>query len=162
MKKLALIFLISTTYVFATEASPSQASDMKFVTTFKNYACKSFRDQAQRPIELSELEMDFTKLGVSASTREIIIDLVSDNGECTFNIFYTRNKGEKILNYQSSTMSGPDYCHEKTEKLIPIFENGFKYVIKFNAYISLLFMTKVQNECLETSGNNLAEFLWEI
>ncbi|EQC43954.1 hypothetical protein [Bacteriovorax sp. Seq25_V] len=158
MKTLISILIISNIYALEVLTAKNQ----KFVTTFQNYACKSFRDKASTPTELAELDMEFTLLGVSDSTRNITMDLMSSDGSCSYHAYFSRKKGEKFLNFESSVAVGDEVCTSKKEAIDALMVNGFRYVIKFNAYISLLFMTKVNNECLETSGNNLVEFTWEI
>lgn len=158
MKTLITLLIISNTYANNIQT----AKDLKFVTTFQNYACKSFRDKASTPLEIKKTELEFTFLGISDSTRNATIDMESEDGSCKYHVYFSRKKGEKILNFESSVIEGDEECSEKKTDLDPLFEDGFRYVIKFNAYISLLFNKKVTNECLETSGNNLAEFTWEI
>jgi len=158
LKTLAIFLIISS--AFASDVQT--AMDQKFVTTFQNYACKSFRDKATVPTELTDLDMDFTFLGISDSTRNVTIDMKSSDDSCAYHAYFSRKKGEKFLNFESSITVGGESCALKKASLDAIMEGGFRYVIKFNAYISLLFMTKVDNECLESSGHNLVEFAWEI
>ncbi|MGI4991807.1 hypothetical protein ACRXCV_04220 [Halobacteriovorax sp. GFR7] len=161
MKKLLLSFLmILTTY--ASGIAPS-ATDMKFVTDFTTFACKSFRDKVAAPNEIAALNVSFTKLGISDSTRRIILDVESNDGQCFYSADFSRQKGFKRLDFETSYMTDSPNCLELKEELDRYISPGFKYIIKYNAYISMLFLTKeLTSVCDEVSGNKLIEFQWKI
>jgi hypothetical protein len=141
------------------ETTPS-AKDMKFVTSFKNYACKSFRDQTSAPYEIAELEVEFTKLGVSADTRRAIMDIQSLDGECSYSADFSRQKGFKVLKFEASYTNDTARCLDLKGKLDEILMPGFRYVVKYNAYLSVLLNTKLTGACEEVSGHHLIEFHW--
>lgn len=138
------------------------ASDMTFVTEFTNFACKSFRDQVSAPREIEDLGIKFTKLGIAKNTRRVIIDIESVDGLCQYSADYSRTKGEKQLRFTNSTITSDEACNELKEALDEIMEPGFKYAIKFNAYISMLFLAPVSGPCDEISGQSLIEFQWKL
>lgn len=141
------------------ETTPS-AQDMKFVTNFKNYACKSFRDQSTAPNEIIELEVEFTRLGVAADTRRAIMDIASLDGECSYSADFSRQKGFKVLNFEASYSSDTARCLDLKDKLDELLRPGFRYAVKYNAYLSVLLNTKLTGACEKVSGNHLIEFQW--
>lgn len=161
MKSL-LISLILMTSTFASEVTPS-ANDMKFVTDFTTFACKSFRDKVDAPYEIQDLNVTFTKLGISDSTRRIILDVQSNDGKCFYSADYSRQKGQKQLKFEDSYMTDAPECVELKESLDQYLSPGFKYIIKYNAFISMLFLSKeLSSVCDDVSGNKLIEFQWMI
>ncbi|WP_372655730.1 hypothetical protein [Halobacteriovorax sp.] len=159
MNKILIILLTYSSLTFASEVTP-QASDMKFVTDFTNFACKSFRDKVSAPNEIVDLQVEFTKLGISSSTRRVLIDIKSLDNECHYTADYSRKKGTTTLNYEKSYINNAESCLELKNKLDEIMTPGFKYRIKYNAYISMLFLKDLDGQCESTSGNNLIEFQW--
>ena len=141
------------------EATPS-AQDMKFVTNFTNYACKSFRDKTTTPNEIAELEVKFTKLGIAADTRRAIMDIQSVDGECTYSADFSRQKGFKALKFEASYSNDTARCLDLKDKLDELLAPGFKYQVKFNAYLSVLLNTKLTGACENVGGNHLIEFQW--
>lgn len=155
--KLALILFIST-YVFSSQT----AQDLKFVTNFKGFTCKSYQDKVTVPREFERLKANLLNLGVSDSTRLAIMDIKSNDGVCFYSAEFSRKKGEKILNFEESFVTNSPRCHEFANELDKIMAPGFRYIIKFNAYLALLFKYDLESICDETTGNNIAEFHWEI
>lgn len=133
---------------------------MKFITDFTNFACKSFRDKVSAPENIVDLQVEFTKLGISSSTRRVIVDVKTLDGDCLYSADYSRKKGETILTFENSYITDLKKCNELKPKLDDIMSPGFKYRIKFNAYISMLFLKKMKGQCEDISGNNLIEFQW--
>ncbi|WP_412471271.1 hypothetical protein [Halobacteriovorax sp. RT-2-4] len=162
MKTLLLtILFISNTYA-SDDIIPS-ATDMKFVTEFTTFACKSFRDKVPAPNEIAGLDISFTKLGISDSTRRIILDVESNDGQCFYSADFSRQKGFKRLDFETSYMTNTPECMVLKEQLDRYISPGFKYIIKYNAYISMLFLSKeLTSVCDEISGNKLIEFQWKI
>lgn len=133
---------------------------LKFVTDFTNFSCKSFRDKVSAPEEIVDLQVEFTKLGISSSTRRVLIDIKSLNNECHYTADYSRKKGTTVLNYENSYITNIPSCLSLKSKLDEIMTPGFKYRIKYNAYISMLFLKDLNGQCEDISGNNLIEFQW--
>lgn len=160
---LSFLFLaITLCSVSASDLAPS-ANDMKFVTDFTTFACKSFRDKVEAPYEVQDLEVQFTKLGISGSTRRIILDVESSDGECFYSADYSRQKGQKQLKFEKSYMTNTPECLDLKDSLDRYLAPGFKYIIKYNAYISMLFLSdELTSVCDEISGNKLIEFQWMI
>lgn len=159
LKKTILASLIS----FQAFAGAQTASDLKFVTNFKGFTCKSYKDKVEAPVEFKELGVKLTNLGISDSTRVAIMDAQSDDGQCLYSAHFSRKKGEKILNFETSvTNNDSARCHELAADLDEIMKPGFRYVIKFNAYLALLFGYDLESVCDQSTGNNIAEFHWEI
>ncbi|GEM_PF-4070967 len=159
MKNIIILFLTFSNIVIASEQFP-QATDMKFVTDFTNFSCKSFRDKVSAPDEIVDLQVEFTKLGISSSTRRVLIDIKSLNNECHYTADYSRKKGTTTLNYENSYATNTSTCLVLKNKLDEIMTLGFKYRIKYNAYISMLFLKDLNGQCEDISGNNLIEFQW--
>lgn len=158
--KYILYTLLISTKILAQEPS---ATDMKFVTDFTTFSCKSFRDKASAPNEIAKLEVNFTKLGISDSTRRIILDVESKDGSCFYSADFSRQKGQKQLYFEGSYMTATPQCYELQAQLDYYLSPGFKYVIKYNAYISMLFLSKdLTSICDNISGNKLIEFEWKI
>jgi len=159
MRHILMAIMLYSSFASASEVAP-QANDMKFVTDFTNFACKSFRDKVDAPKELAELEVEFTNLGISSSTRRAIIDVKTLDGECLYSADYSRKKGETILTFENSYMTNTPKCLEVKKNLDEIMSEGFRYRIKYNAFISMLFLKKLSGQCDDVSGNHLIEFQW--
>lgn len=157
LKKIILLTLISSSIL----ATPT-AQDLKFVTNFKGFTCKSFSDKVQAPVELANLGAKLVNLGISDSTRRAIMDISINNGECLYSAEFSRKKGEKILNFETSYISGSESCLSVADELDEIMKPGFRYIIKFNAFLALLFGYDLTSQCDNSTGNNIAEFHWEI
>ncbi len=157
---LMLAIALFATHTFA-QVAPS-ASDMTFVTEFTNFACKSFRDQANAPAEIEKLQVKFTKLGIAKNTRRAVIDIESEDGQCFYSADYSRQKGEKQLRFQASYITNSALCQDLKVELDKVMAPGFKYAIKFNAYISMLFLAELSSECEDIGGNALIEYQWKL
>ncbi len=159
MKAILIILITYSSIITASEVSP-QASDMKFITDFTTFSCKSFSDKVSAPDDIVDLQVEYTKLGISSSTRRVLIDIKSLDGDCFYSADYSREKGTTQLNFENSYMTKTIKCSTLKDKLDEIMKPGFKYRIKFNAYISMLFLKKMKGQCEDVSGNNLIEFQW--
>ncbi|PIK13778.1 hypothetical protein [Halobacteriovorax sp. JY17] len=159
MKTIFIILITYSSIITASEVSP-QASDMKFITDFTTFSCKSFSDKVSAPDDIVDLQVEYTKLGISSSTRRVLIDIKSLDGDCFYSADYSRIKGTTQLNFEKSYMTKTTKCSTLKDKLDEIMKPGFKYRIKFNAYISMLFLKKMKGQCEDVSGNNLIEFQW--
>lgn len=159
MKAVLVILITYSSLLYAGDISP-QARDMKFVTDFTGFTCKSFSDQVSTPEDISDLQVEYTKLGISSSTRRVLIDINTLDKDCYYTADYSRKKGTTQLNFEESYITDSPKCYDLKDKLDEIMEPGFKYKIKFNAYISMLFLKDLNGQCESTSGNNLVEFQW--
>lgn len=165
MKNTVFILLVTLSLFSSTHAEDKVpvASDMKFVTDFTGYACRPFTDNAEAPKEIADLGVQFTKLGISSNTRRVIIDIQTIDDECAYSADYSRQKGFKVLDFENSYITDTPRCQELKLRLDEIMAPGFKYAIKFNAYISLLFMKEgLTSECESTTKLRLVEFEWKL
>ncbi|WP_374032191.1 hypothetical protein [Bdellovibrio bacteriovorus] len=155
---LSLILFIS--FEASAEGNP-KADDMKFVTNFSNFACKSFRDKSEAPDQIKELGVKFTKAGVASDTRRAILDVHSVDEECVYSADFSRQKGFKVLHFEASYVSPESArCLQLKGQLDEIMKPGFKYAVKFNNYVSMLFLKELTGPCDEAGGNHLIEFAW--
>lgn len=155
---LAILFSLSA---YASPQNTPKADDMKIITRFTNYACKSFRDKSKAPDQINDLKVEIIKMGIASNTRRAIIDVKSLDKKCTYHADYSRQKGFTVLNFEDSSIT-PDSprCLELKANLDEIFFPGFKYIIKFNNYVSMLFLKDLTGPCDDVSGNHLIEFAW--
>ena len=58
MKAVLVILITYSSLLYAGDISP-QARDMKFVTDFTGFTCKSFSDQVSTPEDISDLQISF-------------------------------------------------------------------------------------------------------
>lgn len=162
MKSILSLLLLLANFATYAANSPS-ATDMTFVTDFTHFSCRAFQGQAPAaPKEIEELGIKFTKLGIAKNTRRVIIDIESQDGACSYSADYSRKKGEKQLRFENSSMTDSESCSQLKEDLDEIMRPGFKYAIKFNAYISMLFLANLTTECEVLGGNALIEYQWKL